>query len=77
MSVGVMKDYKLKLMLVLSLKCFYYLNQNQNPKTREYRIPIQMTNNPAPHVNRVSVLWLSRPNIQITQPPSCVMTTGV
>jgi hypothetical protein len=53
----------------LPLKCFYYLNQNQNPKTREYRIPIQMVNNPAQHVDRAKVLWSSDLRLRALNPP--------
>jgi hypothetical protein len=52
-----------------SLKCFYYLNQNENPKTREYRIRIQMANNPAQHVDRATVLWSSDLLFRAHNPP--------
>ncbi len=58
-----------KLMPLLSLKCFYYLNQNQNPINEGIRIQIQMANNPAQHVDRATVLWSSDLLFMAHNPP--------
>ncbi len=61
----------------LSLKCFYFLNQNQNPKTREFRIPNSNDQQPCSTLKPCNSTVVIRPTIQGTQRPPCVMTTGV
>ena len=49
----------------------------KTPKRGSTEFLIQMADNPAPHVFPCISVVVIRPTVQGTQPPPCVMTTGV